>query len=229
MKKSLKTAFIISWSLTLLFSILILLNRHLFPSLGFSVEVNHTGESMLPTLNSTALSITDLDFPFEELKVGDIISFRRRRLFAVVSQTSNSTKKGEAVTEEELTEEAAGKVDVVEDQKAEEPKEEREIQYISKITEHRIVEETVENGEKAFITRGDNNDGPDLYPVVKSGFIGKNVFFVNGLGLLFKIVYVGLLLVSAVTGVLVIKNLIAEVRKEEAEKKMIAEKEERTA
>ncbi len=50
------------------------------------------------------------------------------------------------------------------------------------IITHRIAEIVEENGEKRFITKGDNNNNRDIYPVYSNMIEGKYMFKISKLG-----------------------------------------------
>ena len=50
---------------------------------------------------------------------------------------------------------------------------------------HRVNATHVQNGDRYFTTKGDNNNGPDIYPVPANYVVGKVIFGVPLLGHLF--------------------------------------------
>ena len=54
-----------------------------------------------------------------------------------------------------------------------------------------IIANVRQNGDRALITKGDNNDGIDPRPVLKSGYLGKVFWYANGLGWPLKVLFLG--------------------------------------
>ena len=132
------------------------------------------GESMLPNMKpGTLFVIKDgRKAPFENLEVGDVIAYREREENPFVSSTVMiiGTKGENGVS---FSVEKAGLRDEGITYK------ERE-QIV-----HRVVSVVPadEENDHAVFARGDNNDFDDPYPVMESGYVGKVVWYANGIGI----------------------------------------------
>lgn len=184
--------------LFLLAGIVILVTKTL-PGHGIKVIFNSYGTSMLPTLSEDNVLILTDQTSFEELAVGDIIVFNEWADLGVstVSYTVKNEKTGEDIKVYDppiqvsdsliVYDETAVFTDVGIVYKGDPgdtwgQEEEHCI--------HRIVRIN-ENGDRALITKGDNNDGIDPRPVLKSGYLGKVFWYANGLGWPLKVLFLG--------------------------------------
>ncbi len=83
------------------------------------------------------------------------------------------------------------------------------------INTHRVVEVTEENGEKAFITKGDANQIADKYVTLSRNLIGKVIFKSVVLGVIVRlvsnpIVFIPLIILPLV--ILLVSNIVKTVR-----------------
>lgn len=81
------------------------------------------------------------------------------------------------------------------------------------------------DSDRALICKGDNNPYADPFPVMKSGYLAKVIWFSNELGPVFNAVYKNghiMLVPMAVFGILGYMLIRAMMKEEEAEKKKVA-------
>lgn len=157
---------VLIWAVFLFFLLLLAVNS-LTSAFGFSFVHFVHGDSMLPTMDENTWVVSK-KVPFSELQVGDIITFRERK-DSVFGKTAEISSNLSMTPKEERTEEKVNEVIKA----AEEPP--KEIEYTDDTIMHRIVAIS----EEGIITQGDNNNAPDHFPVVESGYLAKTVFFLR--------------------------------------------------
>jgi signal peptidase I len=84
-----------------------------------------------------------------------------------------------------------------------------------KLITHRIIEVINRNGQAEFRTKGDNNDGPDLWTVSKQNVVGKYTGFTIpyvGYALNYASSKLGSALLLIVPGILLIVSAIRSIR-----------------
>ena len=174
---------------------------------------------MYPVLIGKSLIIENKTIPFEDLKVGDIITYREpvdwdSNVYRTIKKTVEIWKKGEPepTPTHALT---ASPTPLYKDEG---------IEYKAEYIVHRIVEVIDGQGDRALICKGDNNPENDPFPVMKSGYIGKVVWFSSELGPVFNAVYRGhIILVPmaafAILGVCLVRMMTKEEKEEEKEEK----------
>ena len=183
----------------------------IFPATGYMITTTTESPSMAPVMKGNTLIFESKNFPFEDLKVGDIITYRKPRGWDIhISQssvqTSNYRKKGAP----EPTPSPVPTPSPTPFYKDE------GIEYKAGYIVHRIVEVIDGQGDRALICKGDNNPENDSYPVMKSGYYAKVIWFSNELGPVFHAVYEGhiILVPMAVFGILGV-CLVRKMTKEE--------------
>ena len=77
--------------LMLVLSLFVILKLKILPAYGIQLTVNTTGTSMNPTIKEGCLAIYDENYPFEDVKVGDIICFKERPFILAGSASSTIT------------------------------------------------------------------------------------------------------------------------------------------
>ena len=140
------------------------------PDGKFHLEKNPTGHSMDPTITEETAFIW-VENDIEDVKVGDIILFQKRR-----ATDFDAKEAGMTVT---LTDDGIQlHFDNPPNQKDENLAYDPQINVL-----HRVIDirEPNEKQDLALKTRGDNNDIDDLYPVMKSGYRGKVIFYSTAL------------------------------------------------
>ena len=175
-----------------------------------------TGTSMYPVMSYYTLTIGNETVPFEDLKVGDIIVYRERvgSHFSPNQYRSPWGKTDEPESTPVPTTSPAPTTSPTPLYKDE------GIEYKPRDSiVHRIIEVIDGPGDRALICQGDNNPKADPFPVMKSGYIGKVVWFSNELGPVFNAVYRSpLMLVPiaafAILGVCLIRMLMKEEKEE---------------
>ena len=186
---------------------------------GFGIRVAFctVGESMLPTMRPGTFSVAKM-VPFDDLEVGDVIVYKQREdPIAITSKGTIHFKKVmiEQTDENGVVEMVPG---VVAETEAEDPssyaKSDRSAVYQDKNVKykifaipvvHRITEirEEGEFGDKVLFTKGDNNEAEDHYPVLESGYCGKVIWYMNGLGFFVLGIFITLLVLIVVFAIVV--------------------------
>ena len=194
MKKKLLIASLIILAIPLLLYLIgVIVFFIIFPANGYRSSTTAGTNSMYPVLIGKSLIIENKNIPFEDLKVGDIITYREpvdwgSNVFRTEKKTVKIWKKGEP-------EPTPTPTPLYKDEG---------IEYKAEYIVHRIVEVIDGQGDRALICKGDNNPENDPFPVMKSGYIGKVVWFSSELGPVFNAVYRGhiILVPMAVFGIL---------------------------
>ena len=203
--KIIKRIVAVLFPIMLILSAFVILKLNILPARGIQLTVNTTGTSIEPTIKEGCLAICDENVPFEDIQVGDIICFRERSSImsgsasAMVTFTLAPTDSAsptpapvDASREDadvENTEAENPTVDIsssegVDATDAEDTDEgfvDTDIRYTGNTVMHRVVEIN-ENSDRALITEGDGNGYRDQLPVMKSGYIGKYIFYMNYIG-----------------------------------------------
>ena len=173
-KKLLVASLIILFISLLLYMIGAIVFCFILPANGYIINTTKGTNSMYPVLIGKSLIIENKNIPFEDLKVGDIITYWERvdwdsNVFRTEKKTVKIWKKGEPEPTSTPAPTALYK--------------DGEIEYREKeFIVHRIVEVIDGQGDRALICKGDNNPENDPFPVMKSGYIGKVVWFSSELG-----------------------------------------------
>ena len=207
MKKILFVIFSVPMVLYFLVIIVILV----FRAFGYPVN-SSTGTSMYPAMSYYALTIRNETVPFEKLKVGDIIVYRER----VGSHFSHNQYRSPwwKINDPVPTASPAPTTSPAPLYKDE------GIEYKPRdCLVHRIIEVIDGPGDRALICQGDNNPKADPFPVMKSGYIGKVVWYSNELGPVFNAVYGSPLMlvpmaVLGILGYMLIRTLPKEEKEE---------------
>ena len=174
MKK--KLFVIISVPMVLYFLVIIVIL--VFRAFGYSVN-SSTGTSMYPAMSYYTLTIRNETVPFEKLKVGDIIVYRER-VGSHFSHNQYRSPWGKTDEPEPTPVPTASPAPTASPTPL---YKDEGIEYKSRdCLVHRIVEVIDGPGDRALICQGDNNPKADSFPVMKSGYIGKVVWFSNELG-----------------------------------------------
>lgn len=136
---------------------------------GLNFFFGVSGLSMNPTIRDGAMVAWN-EKPFEEVKVGDIIVFRRRAELGgnIVLTPSTESKNGFWQTQ---TFTLFGEAD-----------DENPVYSYGQAIVHRVIEIVDDNGTRKLRTRGDGNDADDKYTVLSDGYAGTVVLYLNGLG-----------------------------------------------
>jgi signal peptidase len=89
-------------------------------------------------------------------------------------------------------------------------------QSVNDIITHRIVKKSVQNGINVYLTKGDANNGNDLYPITNANIIGREFFDIPWLGYL--LVYarngLGLILIIVIPSTIIIYDEFLKLKKE---------------
>ena len=202
-KKLLVASLIILFISLLLYMIGAIVFCFILPANGYIINTTKGTNSMYPVLIGKSLIIENKNIPFEDLKVGDIITYWER----VGPYFFQSHYRS-----------PWGKTDEPEPTPTPAPLYKDEgIDYSPRDSiVHRIIEVIDGPGDRALICQGDNNPKANPFPVMKSGYIGKVVWFSNELGPVFNALYRGhIILVPIAAFAIVAYILFRTLPKEE--------------
>lgn len=153
----------------------------ILPAFGYRISCTTDSPSMQPLMVGETLLLEDTRVKFEDLEVGDIISYRERAdvgdNVASHSFVIRNYAPGSKLPEEE---------------KIEEPKTYKDegIQYKPDINiVHRVVEIIDGQGDRAVICKGDNNPVNDPKVVMASALNGKVIWSKSYIGAAFRWLY----------------------------------------
>lgn len=165
-------------ALTALYVLSVIVLFLILPMFGYTITSTVDSPSMNPLMMGETLLLEDTRIGFDELVVGDIISYRERvdaddNRATATFKIQNYPAGSEAPTEEP------------------EPKYRDEgIQYKpDKNIVHRVVEIIDGQGDRAIICKGDNNPVNDPKVVMASAFNGKVIWSKSYLGSAYRWLY----------------------------------------
>ena len=167
----------------------------ILPKRGITFNTNNTGISMEPTIKAGALFVMDEQFPFSDLKVGDIITFRPPTDFGNTRDYYNNTSR--QIEVRGIIIQPGESVHIPQRAKDE------GIEYKDDYNVlHRIVDIRPADAEHdlAFFTQGDNSEHMDTTVVMKSGYIGKVIWHANNGRKIydrFNLMWIGIILFGA--------------------------------
>ena len=130
-------------------------------AMGYTASCNSNTHSMEPTVDFTSLSFFDENYPFDDIVVGDIISFTNPPAIEMTAP-NGSTAYGYSFGNDDPDMQVS----------------------------HRVISIEYDDAGKYFVTKGDNNDGQDLGRVHEKYYDGKLIWTVKYLGLPFYFFFV---------------------------------------
>ena len=165
-------------ALTALYVLSVIVLFLILPLFGYSITSTVDSPSMNPLMMGETLLLEDTRIGFEDLEVGDIISYRER-----VDADDNR-----ATATFKIRNYPAGSRPPAEEP---EPKYKEEgIQYKpDKNIVHRVVEIIDGQGDRAIVCRGDNNPVNDPKVVMASAFNGKVIWSKSYIGAAYRWLY----------------------------------------
>ena len=167
-----KKIYIISGIICFFFGIFDIVFIEILPLAGIYFDYNIKGHSMEPRLtNDVDIRLSPTRVPYEDLQVGDVILFKQWDYednnmppgIEYVPEWNKDHSKLRLVRQTELEEE----------------------QKKYSLVRHRIIE----INEKGLVTKGDNNEDPDIFPVKPEEYQGKILWHLNHINWLFKVMY----------------------------------------
>ena len=173
-----------------LFTSLFIILEAILSSHGVILNFSNYGHSMDPTIKGNALVVIDTRFPFDELKIGDVIMYKEPKGLntdtdKVRVHISKVPANGSTA---DPSEPATNTADEMEN-----------IEYLPDRTVlHRIVD-IKDTGERALITQGDHNPYLDRYPIAAEAYMGKMLWHIDYIGEGVKILYENFGLIAGIT------------------------------
>ena len=163
-------------ALTALYVLSVIVLFLILPAFGYRISSTTDSPSMQPLMMGETLLLEDTKIGFDELEVGDIISYRERvdaNWAATTFKLQNYKIGGEPPEEIEA------------------PKYKDEgIQYKPDINiVHRVVEIIDGQGDRAVICKGDNNPVNDPGVVMASALVGKVIWSKSYIGAAYRWIY----------------------------------------
>ena len=150
----------------------------ILPAFGYCIGSTTNTGSMQPLMMGETLLVMETNVDFDELEVGDIISYRERvdANWASSSFVVRNYPVGSKPPKEEPEPELKYK--------------DEGIQYKpDESIVHRIVEIIDGQGDRAIICKGDNNPVDDPGVVMESAFIGRVIWSKSYIGAAFRWIY----------------------------------------
>lgn len=176
-RKLIKTDFILIFVVVFATMSLIICGG-ILPHFGIEVSANIDGCSMYPVISDGSL-VVGIKSPYEDLKVGDIIMFRTREEYATMD-----TSYIKDTTREDGIDAFTAEVPATDDASDENPNE--EIHYLK---HEQIIHRIIRIDDDGIYTRGDYNYTDDPFPVFEEGYVAKVIWYVDYLGIPFKILF----------------------------------------
>ena len=202
----------ITVTLTMICSITVIINVDFLNKKGIFFTSNFHGNSMYPLVKEGALLLIadDTAAPFEDLKEGDIVVYRERTntipmRISLVPITEDTDSSSDGSTDASTDDSSDGSTDDSSGASSDDPvilsskpvtitfgqdsqdgsyKDEGAEYNSDKYILHQIIKvnEADENSDRVIFTRGINNPVDDPKATLKSGYFGKLLWHMNGIG-----------------------------------------------
>ena len=218
----------ITFTLTMICAIAVIVNMDFLYKKGIFFVGNVHGDSMYPLIKEGALILVadDTAAPFEDLKEGDIVIYRERtntipmtiNLTPVIEDTDGSTEASTDVSSDDSSDGPAifsSKTVTItpgRDSQDGSYKDEGAEYNSDKYILHQIIKvnEADENSDRVIFTKGINNPGDDPKATLKSGYLGKVLWHMNGIGSIYKFFMMGpgLIILGILYGISLVNYLI---------------------
>ena len=183
--------------LALIWAAIIIVNADFLSKKGIYFAGNVQGDSMYPLIKEGALLLIadDTAAPFDDLQEGDIVIYRERTntvpmkisLTPTVEETDGSSDGPVVFSSKTVT--ITPGLDSQDGTYTDEGAEYNSGNYIL----HQIIKvnEADEDGDRVIFTRGINNSRDDPKATLKSGYFGKLLWHMNGIGPIYNFFILG--------------------------------------
>ena len=190
--------------LTLLTSLFII-TESILSSHGIILNFSNYGHSMDPTIKGNALCAFDTRFPFDELKIGDVIMFKEPKglntatdsMKVHISKVPADSSSSSTAPEKPATNTADESAET-----AEAP------EYLPDCAVlHRIVD-IKDTGDRLLVTQGDHNPASDRFEVRQDAYLGKMLWHIDYIGSVLLFLYQNFMVIMVVTIILSISTAL---------------------